>query len=79
MANIKSLRTDFCIMDWSPDTDYLRKNYGDEAADNYIIWNFKQRLGRNVDVVSISVAQILSFDEEIPNWPKKVMYMCVYQ
>jgi len=83
-GNINRVYTDFCLMDWWPDKDVMRQHYGDEAADNYIVWNFKQRLGEYVNILSISVAQIVSYmvDEEagrLTNVPKKVMYMCTYE
>lgn len=76
MGNIINCSTDYCFMDYYPD-DNFRKSYGDEAADNYVIWNFRQRLGDNVNILSIAVAFITSW--EIPNiMPKKVMYICTY-
>lgn len=69
-----------CAMDYCPDTKMLRKHYGDEAADNYIIWNFRQRLGDEVNILSISVVYIVSW-EEIEygiKIPKKIMYLCTY-
>lgn len=78
MANITKVHTDFCLMDWNPDTEMLRERYGDMAADNYIVWNFWQRLG-DVNILSISLAQIISYEKELPFIPKKVMYMCVYE
>jgi len=77
-TNIFNVKIDFCLMDWMPDTDRLRKKYGDMAADNYIVWNFWQRLGE-VKILSISVAQILSYQKTLPTIPDKVMYMCVYE
>ena len=77
-SNILKVKTDFCLMDWIPDKYLLRKRYGDMAADNYIVWNFWQRLGE-VKILSISVAQIVSYQKTLPNIPDKVMYMCVYE
>jgi hypothetical protein len=77
-SNILKVKTDFCLMDWIPDRDLLRERYGDMAADNYIVWNFWQRLG-DVKILSISVAQIVSYQKTLPNVPDKIMYMCVYE
>lgn len=76
MGNINRCSTDYCLMDYCPDNNF-RKFYGDEAADNYVIWNFRQRLGNDVDILSISVAFVVSW--ELQNViPKKVMYICTY-
>ena len=77
MGNINKCSIDYCLMDYSPDKDTIREKYGDEAADNYVIWNFKERLGNDVDIISISVAFVVSW--ELQNViPRKVMYMCTY-
>ena len=68
-----------CFMSYYPDDD-VRKTYGDEAADNYIIWNFRQRLGDEVNILSVNVVYIASW-EEIDfgvKIPRKVMYLCTY-
>ena len=62
MANIKRVATDMCMMDYWPDSDKVREEYGNEAADNNIVWNFKQRLGEDVEILSISVVYIASWE-----------------
>ena len=80
MANIKKVRTDMCLMDYYPNEDF-RNSYGDEAADNHVVWNFRQRLGDDVEILSISVVYIVSW-ENIEGTsikiPKKIMYLCTY-
>lgn len=80
MANIKKVRTDMCLMDYYPDEEF-KNNYGDEAADNHVVWNFRQRLGDNVEILSISVVYIVSW-ENIEGTsiqiPQKIMYLCTY-
>lgn len=85
MANIKRVATDMCMMDYRvQDQDIVRMKYGNEAADNNIVWNFKQRLGEDVEILSISVVHIVSWEKiELGNGmevtqPKKVMYLCTY-
>jgi len=52
-----------------------------DAADNHVVWNFRQRLGDNVEILSISVVYIVSW-ENIEGTsiqiPKKIMYLCTY-
>ena len=80
MANIKKVRTDMCCMDYYPDADF-RNEYGYAAADNHVVWNFRQRLGDDVEILSISVVYIVSW-ETIEGTsiqiPKKIMYLCTY-
>lgn len=80
MANIKKVRTDMCCMDFYPDEDFSNE-YGSAAADNHVVWNFRQRLGDDVEILSISVLYIVSW-EEIEGTsiriPKKIMYLCTY-
>lgn len=84
MANIKRVATDMCMMDYWPDKDKIRKEYSNEAAENNIVWNFKQRLGEDVEILSISVVYIVSWDKidlgggMETTVPKKVMYLCTY-
>ena len=85
MANIKKVATDMCMMDYYvQDEEEIRKNYGNEAVKNPIVWNFKQRLGENVEILSISVVYIVSWEEvdfgdgRKGTMPKKVMYLCTY-
>lgn len=86
MANIKRVATDMCLMDYRvQDQDNVRKEYGNEAADNNIVWNFKQRLGEDVEILSISVVYVASWetidfgDGYSPfEVPKRVMYLCTY-
>lgn len=84
MANIKKVATDMCAMDYFiEDEDKVRKEYGNEAVDNDIVWNFKQRLGENVEILSISVVYVISWQTmnigggEI-KMPKRIMYLCTY-
>ena len=80
MANIKKVRTDTCLMDYYPSENFS-KSYGDEAADNYVVWNFRQRLGDYVEILSISVLYIVSWEvieETSIKIPKKIMYLCTY-
>ena len=80
MANIKNVRTDTCLMDYYP-SDSFRKSYGDEAANNYVVWNFRQRLGDDVEILSISVLYIVSWEmipEASVKVPKRIMYLCTY-
>ena len=80
MANIKKTRTDMCLMDYYP-SEKFRDEYGDEAADNYIVWNFRERLGDDVEILSISVLYIVSWEtieEAQVKIPKKIMYLCTY-
>ena len=84
MANIKKVATDMCMMDYYvQNEEEIRKNYGNEAIKNNIVWNFKQRLGTDVEILSISVVYVVSWEKidigggEI-TIPKKVMYLCTY-
>lgn len=80
MGNIVKVKTDMCAMEYIAD-DWVRENYGDEVADNHIVWNFRQRLGDNVDILSISVVYVVSWakvegtDIQIPH---RIMYLCTY-
>ena len=78
MGNINRVSTDMCMMDYYPSEEM--RQYGDEAYDNYVVWNFKQRLGENVDILSISVVYIVSWKEIdiLGKIPRKVMYLCTY-
>lgn len=85
MANIKKVATDMCMMDYFVENEEeIRRNYGNEAVKNHIVWNFKQRLGENVEILSISVVYIVSWEQmdigdgRTITMPKKVMYLCTY-
>lgn len=69
-----------CCMDYYADEDF-RNEYGQDAADNHVVWNFRQRLGDDVEILSISVVYIVSW-EQIEDTsikiPKKIMYLCTY-
>jgi hypothetical protein len=85
MANIKKVATDMCLMDYYvQDEEETRKNYGNEVVKNNIVWNFKQRLGENVEILSISVVYIVSWQTidfgrgNEAKVPKKIMYLCTY-
>jgi hypothetical protein len=85
MANIKKVATDMCMMDYYvQDEEEIRRNYGNEAVKNNIVWNFKQRLGEDVEILSISVVYIVSWEQmdigdgRTITIPRKVMYLCTY-
>ena len=85
MANIKKVATDMCMMDYYvQNEEEIRRNYGNEAVKNPIVWNFKQRLGEDVEILSITVVYIVSWEQmdigdgRTITIPRKVMYLCTY-
>ena len=74
------MKTDTCLMDYYPSKKFIEEN-GEEAADNYVVWNFRQRLGDDVEILSISVLYVVSWKQlEGPSIkiPYRIMYLCTY-